>query len=107
MVCLHDRPDRRKSQLHAVCPLESNETRRMRLPSEDSLRHEQAAIALAVVSTKAGKLTLDRTLWAMRRAAEPKPPRKTPREGGLRGPTAATGLRPQPAMLPEEVVALS
>jgi replication initiation protein RepC len=55
---------------------------------------EQAAIALAVVSTKdpahfrttpggyfhgmvakarAGELNLDRTLWAMRRAAQPKP----------------------------------
>jgi hypothetical protein len=45
----------------------------MRLPSEDSLTHEQAAIALAVVSTKAGQLNLDRTLWAMRRVAEPKP----------------------------------
>ena len=70
---------------------------------------EQAAIALAVVSTKdpahfrttpggyfhgmvakakAGALNLDRTLWAMRRTAEPKPPPKTPREGGLRRPTA-------------------
>jgi Replication protein C C-terminal region len=59
-----------------------------------SMGREQAAIALAVVSTKdpahfrttaggyfhcmvakakAGALNLDRTLWAMRRAAEPKP----------------------------------
>ena len=58
---------------------------------------EQAAIALAVVSTKdpadfrttaggyfhgmvtkakAGQLNLDRTLWAMRRAANPDMPRK-------------------------------
>jgi replication initiation protein RepC len=69
----------------------------------------QAAIALAVVSTKdpahfrttpggyfhgmvakakAGELNLDRTLWAMRRAAEPKPPPKTAREAGLRRPPA-------------------
>jgi hypothetical protein len=27
-----------------------------------------------VVNAKAGELNLDRTLWAMRRAAEPKPP---------------------------------
>jgi replication initiation protein RepC len=60
-----------------------------------AMGREQAAIALAVVSTKdaehfrttaggyfhgmvakakAGELNLDRTLWAMRRAAEPKPP---------------------------------
>jgi replication initiation protein RepC len=59
-----------------------------------AMGREQAAIALAVVSTKdpahfrttpggyfhgmvakakAGELNLDRTLWAMRRAAEPKP----------------------------------
>lgn len=91
MVCLPDRPDRGKSQ-PASCllpqPTSSNETHRMRLPSEDSLRHEQAAIALAVVSTEAGKLNLDRMLWAMRRVAEPKPPPKTPREGRLRRPTA-------------------
>ena len=62
-----------------------------------AMGREQAAIALAVVSTKdpahfrttpggyfhgmvakakAGELNLDRTLWAMRRAAEPKPPPK-------------------------------
>jgi replication initiation protein RepC len=59
-----------------------------------AMGREQAAIALAVVSTKdpahfrttpggyfhgmvtkakAGELNLDRTLWAMRRAAQPKP----------------------------------
>ena len=64
-----------------------------------AMGREQAAIALAVVSTKdpahfrttpggyfhgmvakakAGELNLDRTLWAMRRTAEPKPPPKTP-----------------------------
>jgi Replication protein C C-terminal region len=78
---------------------------------------EQAAIALAVVSTKdpaqfrttpggyfhgmvakakAGALNLDRTLWAMRRAAEPKPPPNTARERGLRQPPAR-GLRQPPA----------
>jgi replication initiation protein RepC len=62
-----------------------------------AMGREQAAIALAAVSTKdpahfrttprgyfhgmvakakAGELNLDRTLWAMRRAAEPKPPPK-------------------------------
>ena len=41
------------------------------------------------MSTRAGKLNLDRTLWAMRRVAEPKPPPKTPREGRLRWPTAS------------------
>jgi hypothetical protein len=74
-----------------------------------TMGREQAAIALAVVSTKdpthfrttpggyfhgmvakakAGELNLDRTLWAMRRAAEPKPPPKTANEGGLRRPRA-------------------
>jgi hypothetical protein len=69
----------------------------------------QAAIALAMVSTKdpahfrttpggyfhgmvakakAGELHLDRTLWAMRRAAEPTPRPKTARERGLRRPPA-------------------
>jgi Replication protein C C-terminal region len=69
----------------------------------------QAAIALAVVSTKdpahfrttaggyfhgmvakakAGELNLDRTLWAMWRAAEPTPRPKTARERGLRRPPA-------------------
>ncbi len=64
---------------------------------------EPAAIAIAIVSTKdsehfrttpggyfhgmvakakAGELNLDRTLWAMRRATEPKPGR---RAGGGRG----------------------
>ena len=37
-----------------------------------------------VAKAKAGELNLDRTLWAMRRAAEPKPPPNTAREGGLR-----------------------
>ena len=68
-----------------------------------AMGREQAAIALAVVSTKqgpgafpdhggrvfhgmvakakAGALNLDRTLWAMRRAAEPKP-RSQPASGG-------------------------
>ena len=67
-----------------------------------AMGREQAAIALAVVSTKdpahfrttpggyfhgmvtkakAGELNLDRTLWAMRRAAEPKPPPKIARKG--------------------------
>ena len=67
-----------------------------------AMGREQAAIALAVVSTKdpahfrttaggyfhgmvakakAGALNLDRTLWAMRRAAEPKP-RSQPATGG-------------------------
>jgi replication initiation protein RepC len=69
----------------------------------------QAVIAIAIVSTKAlahfrttaggyfhgmvakakaGELNLDRTLWAMRRAAEPKPRPKTAHEGGLRRPPA-------------------
>jgi replication initiation protein RepC len=69
----------------------------------------QAAIALAVVSAKdpahfrttpggyfhgmvakakAGELNLDRTLWAMRRAAAPKPPPKTARDAGLHRPPA-------------------
>ena len=74
-----------------------------------AMGREKAAIAIAIVSTKdpahfrttaggyfhgmvtkakAGHLNLDRTLWGMRRAAESKPPPKTPREGGLRRPTA-------------------
>ena len=68
-----------------------------------AMGREQAAIAIAIVSTKdpehfrttpggyfhgmvakakAGELNLDRTLWAMRRAGEPKPRPKTVREGG-------------------------
>jgi len=67
-----------------------------------AMGREQAAVALAIVSTKdpahfrttaggyfhgmvtkakAGQLNLDRTLWAMRRAAEPRPPRKPGGEG--------------------------
>jgi replication initiation protein RepC len=63
-----------------------------------AMGREQAAIALAVVSTKdpdyfrttpggyfhgmvakakAGELNLDRTLWALRRAAEPRPGRQS------------------------------
>jgi replication initiation protein RepC len=74
-----------------------------------AIGREQAAIALAVVSAKhpahfrttpggyfhgmvakakAGGLNLDRTLWAMRRAVEPKPHPKTARERGLRRPPA-------------------
>ena len=66
-----------------------------------AMGREQAAIAVAIVSTKdpahfrttaggyfhgmvakakAGELNLDRTLWAMRRAAEPKP--RSQRTGG-------------------------
>jgi len=71
-----------------------------------AMGREQAAIALAVVSTKdpghfrttaggyfhgmvakAGELNLDRTLWAMRRATEPKPRSQAAREGGDRYPT--------------------
>jgi hypothetical protein len=36
-----------------------------------------------VTKAKAGELHLDRTLWAIRRAAEPKPPPKTARSAGL------------------------
>jgi replication initiation protein RepC len=74
-----------------------------------AMGREQAAIALAVVSTKdpahfrttpggyfhgmvakakAGELNLDRTLWAMRRAVEPKTPPKTARSAGLLRPPA-------------------
>jgi replication initiation protein RepC len=74
-----------------------------------AMGREQAAIELAVVSTedpahfrttpggyfhgmvakaKVGELNLDRTLWAMRRAAGPNPLPKTAREGGLRRPPA-------------------
>jgi replication initiation protein RepC len=70
-----------------------------------AMGREQAAVALAVVSTKdpvhfrttpggyfhgmvtkakAGELNLDRTLWAMRRAAEAKPSPKTARAAGMR-----------------------
>ena len=70
-----------------------------------AMGREQAVIALAVVSTKdtahfrttpggyfhgmvakakAGELNLDRTLWAMQRPAEPKPPSTTAREAGTR-----------------------
>ena len=70
-----------------------------------AMGRELAAIALAIVSTKdpghfrttpggyfhgmvtkakAGELNLDRTLWAMRRAGEPKPRPRTAREGELR-----------------------
>jgi replication initiation protein RepC len=70
-----------------------------------AMGREQAAIALAVVSTKdpahfrttpggyfhgmaakakAGELNLDRTLWAMRRAAEPKPRREAAKGESLR-----------------------
>jgi replication initiation protein RepC len=73
-----------------------------------AMGREQAAIALAVVSTKdpahfrttaggyfhgmvakakAGALNLDRTLWAMRRAAEPKPRSQAARGGGDRRPS--------------------
>ena len=69
-----------------------------------AMGREQAAIAIAIVSTKdpehfrttaggyfhgmvakakAGELNLDRTLWAMRRAVEPQP-RRQAREGDLR-----------------------
>jgi len=72
-----------------------------------AMGREPAAIALAIVSTKdpehfrttpggyfhgmvtkakAGELNLVRTLWAMRRAGEPK--LRTAREGGLRRPPA-------------------
>jgi replication initiation protein RepC len=73
-----------------------------------AMGREQAAIALAVVSTKdpahfrttpggyfhgmvakakAGELNLDRTLWAMRRAAQPKPQdRATRGDGGRYSP---------------------
>jgi hypothetical protein len=73
-----------------------------------AMGREQAAIALAVVSTKdpahfrttaggyfhgmvakakAGALNLDRTLWAMRRAAEPKPRSQPATGGGGRHPS--------------------
>jgi replication initiation protein RepC len=73
-----------------------------------AMGREQAAIALAVVSTKdpahfrttaggyfhgmvakakAGALNLDRTLWAMRRAAEPKPRSQPGTGGGDRRPS--------------------
>ena len=73
-----------------------------------AMGREQAAIALAVVSTKdpahfrttaggyfhgmvakakAGALNLDRTLWAMRRAAEPKPRSQPAPGGGSRRPS--------------------
>jgi replication initiation protein RepC len=74
-----------------------------------AMGREQAAIALAVVSTKraghfrttaggyfhrmvakakAGALNLDRTLWAMRRAAEPKPRCQAAQGDGFRRPNA-------------------
>ncbi len=74
-----------------------------------AMGREHAAIALAIVSTKdpaqfrttpggyfhgmvakakAGELNLDRTLWAMRRAGEPKPRPNPAREGGSRRPPA-------------------
>jgi hypothetical protein len=92
MVWLPDRPDRGKSQ---PCTLSAPRSSvEQRDPSDvpaigRCLRHEQAAIAPAVVSTKAGKLKLDRTLWGMWRAAEPKLPPKTPRDGGLRRLTSS------------------
>ena len=73
-----------------------------------AMGREQAAIALAVVSTKdpahfrttaggyfhgmvakakAGALNLDRTLWAMRRATEPKPRSQPATGGGGRRPS--------------------
>jgi len=76
-----------------------------------AMGREQAAIAIAIVSTKepghfrttaggyfhgmvtkakAGYLNLDRTLWGMRRAHEPRPAAKTKPSGG-RGRGAATG----------------
>jgi hypothetical protein len=41
-----------------------------------------------VAKAKAGELNLDRTLWAMRRATEPKPPPKIDRTAGLLQPPA-------------------
>ena len=75
----------------------------------------QAAVALAIVSTKdpahfrttpggyfhgmvtkakAAQLNLDRTLWGMRRANEPKPPRTNGRAGGPRPPARSTWAPP-------------
>jgi replication initiation protein RepC len=74
-----------------------------------AMGREQAAVAIAIVSikdpahfrttpggyfhgmvakAKAGELNLDRTLWAMRRAGEPKPRPKAAREGSLSRPPA-------------------
>ena len=73
-----------------------------------AMGREQAAIAIANVSTKdpehfrttaggyfhgmvakakAGELNLDRTIWGMRRANEPKSPRTAGRDGGQRSTT--------------------
>lgn len=70
-----------------------------------ALGRETAAVALAIVSTKdpehfrttpggyfrgmivkakAGELNLDRTIWALRRARDPKPRRETDRGGAAR-----------------------
>jgi hypothetical protein len=40
-----------------------------------------------VAKAKAGALNLDRTLWAMRRAAEPKPRSQAAKGGGDRRPS--------------------
>jgi replication initiation protein RepC len=79
-----------------------------------AMGREQAAIAIAIVSTKnpehfrttaggyfhgmvtkakAGELNLDRTLWGMRRANEPRSPAK-PGNGGGRGGNPASPSRP-------------
>ena len=76
-----------------------------------AMGREQAAVAIAVVSikdpghfrttpggyfhgmvakAKTGELNLDRTLWAVRRAGEPKPRPKTAREGGLHQPPSGS-----------------
>ena len=87
-----------------------------------AMGREQAAIAVAIVSTKdpahfrttaggyfhgmvakakAGELNLDRTLWAMRRAAEPKPRRQAAREIRDDRPSGAgTDHAPSPRLAP-------
>jgi len=75
-----------------------------------AMGREQAAIAIAIVSTKdpehfrttaggyfhgmvakakAGELNLDRTLWGLRRAQEPRPPGKPGSSSGRGGPPAS------------------
>jgi replication initiation protein RepC len=91
-----------------------------------TMGREQAAIAMAVVSTKdpahfpttpggcfhgmvakakAGELNLDRTLRAMRRGRRAEAASRNAPRGRI-APADATGLRPQPAMLPEKIAAL-